>query len=133
MVDPIVPVTDSLTAPYWEGARQHELVIQRCRTCGTYAHPPRPVCRGCRSFDVGYEPVSGRGTLYSFTETHKVFHPAFADRVPYQLGVVALDEQPDVRLLVNFEGTPGFDIPVVVGFDALSDEVTVPVFRPAAG
>jgi len=131
MTRPIVPVTDALTAPFWDGSRRHELIIQRCQKCGSYAHPPRPVCRACRSFDLAFDQVSGRGTLYSFTETRKVFHPCFADRVPYLLAVVELEEQSELRVLANFTGAPGFDMPVEVSFEDLSEEVTVPVFRPA--
>ena len=29
----IVPGSDALTEPYWEGARQGKLLIQRCRQC----------------------------------------------------------------------------------------------------
>jgi uncharacterized OB-fold protein len=124
-----------MTEPFWAGARNGELVIQRCRKCGLFVHLPRPVCRRCQSFELGHEVVSGRGTLYSFTETHKAFHPFFVDRVPYLLAVVELEEQPELRLLTNLVGVAEpdveFGMPVRVAFEALSPELTIPVFEPA--
>src|SRR5690348_3001400 len=101
MAQPPAPVPDVLTEPFWTGARERRLVIQRCRGCGLWVHLPRPVCRRCQSFDLGHESVSGRGTVYSFTETWKAFHPFFVDRLPYLLAVVELVEQPGLRLLTN--------------------------------
>lgn len=34
---------------FWEGVKRHELVFQKCKQCGTWLHPPRPVCPKCRS------------------------------------------------------------------------------------
>lgn len=127
--------TDPLTAFFWEGARAGELRIQRCQSCGTYIHLPRPICRHCQSFDLAAEKVSGRATLYSFTETHRAFHPFFVDRVPYLLATVELVEQPHLHLLSNLVGIAEADVrfgmDLVVDFEELSPAITIPVFRPA--
>jgi uncharacterized OB-fold protein len=132
---PPLPVIDSLTEPFWNGARESLLVIQRCTGCGLFIHLPRPVCRRCQSFELGYEAVSGRGAVYSFTETYKPFHPFFVDRVPYLVASIELDEQPGLRLLSNLvrvaEADVSFGMPVAVEFEALSSELTIPVFAPA--
>jgi uncharacterized protein len=126
---------DPLAAFFWEAARNHELWIQRCQACGTYIHMPRPVCRNCHSFDLAGERVSGRGTLYSFTQTYKAFHPFFVDRVPYIVATVTLVEQPGLQLLTNLVGIAeaearmGMD--VVVDFETLHEGYVIPVFRPA--
>lgn len=127
---------DSLTAFFWEGTRRHELWIQRCRSCGTYIHLPRPVCRNCQSLDLAGERVSGRGTLYSVTETHKAFHPFFVDRTPYLVATVTLAEQDGLQFLSNLVGVSeaearmGMD--VEVDFEELADGYVIPVFRPTA-
>ena len=132
---PPVPVPDALTEPFWKGARDGRLVIQRCRGCELYVHLPRPVCRRCQSMDLGHEPVSGRGTVYSWTETHKAFHPFFVSRVPYLVAVVELEEQPDLRLLTNLvrvaESDVRFEMAVEVDFEQLSPSLTIPVFAPS--
>jgi uncharacterized OB-fold protein len=133
---PPLPVTNELTEPFWAGARRGELVIQRCRNCGLFVHLPRPVCRRCQSFDLGHERVSGLGSVYSFTETHKAFHPFFVDRVPYLVAAIELDEQLGLRLLTNLvrvaEPDVRFGMPVQVAFEALAPELTIPVFAPLA-
>jgi uncharacterized protein len=141
MSEPVSPAAppalpdDPLTSFFWEGARRHELWIQRCQSCGTYIHLPRPVCRNCRSFDLAGEQVSGRGTLYSFTQTFKAFHPFFVDRVPYILATIALVEQPQLHMVANLVGIEEADIrmgmEVKVGFEELAEGYVIPVFTPA--
>ena len=59
--------------------------------------------------------------------------PPFNERVPYVAAVVDLDEGP--RMMTNVEGCdePDLEIgmPLVVDFRVETDEVTVPIFRPA--
>jgi uncharacterized OB-fold protein len=123
---------DPLTAFFWEGARAGELRIQRCQACGTYIHLPRPVCRSCRSFDLAGEAVSGKATLYSYTVTHKPFHPFFVDRVPYTVATVELAEQPQLHLVTQLVGMApdaiAIGMPLTVAFEQYSDEVVIPVF-----
>lgn len=130
---PAIP-NDPLTASFWQGARNGELWIQRCRSCGTYIHLPRPVCRNCQSFDVAGERVSGRGTLYSFTQTFKAFHPFFVDRVPYIIATVTLAEQEGLQFLTNLVGIDETDarmgMDVEVDFEELAEGYVIPVFKP---
>jgi uncharacterized protein len=132
---PLLP-DDPLTAFFWEGARNGELQIQRCRSCGTYIHLPRPVCRNCQSFDLAGERVSGQATLYSYTETYKAFHPFYVDRVPYLIATVALVEQPQLHLVTNLVGIEEADVrigmDVQVDFEQLADGYVIPIFRPSS-
>ncbi|MDO8363416.1 MAG: OB-fold domain-containing protein [Actinomycetota bacterium] len=127
---------DPSTAYFWEGTRAGELRILRCRSCGFYVHMPRPVCRNCQSMDLAGEKVSGKATLYAFTETHKAFHPFFVSRVPYLLATVELAEQPHLHFLTNLVGIAEADVRIgmqlEVAFEELSPEIVIPVFRPVA-
>jgi uncharacterized protein len=111
-------------------------MIQRCSACGTYIHLPRPVCRVCQSFELAPAEVSGRATLYSFTETHKAFHPYFVDKVPYLVGVVELAEQAGLRLLTNLVDVAEPDVRIGmdlhVRFEWLTPELAIPVFAPGS-
>ena len=131
---PAVP-DDPLTAFFWDGARNGELWIQRCQTCGTYIHLPRPICRNCQSFDLAGERVSGLGTLYSFTQTFKAFHPFFVDRVPYIVATVSLAEQQGLQLLTNLVGIDEADarmgMQLQVTFQELAPGYVIPAFEPA--
>lgn len=77
---------------YWQGVEAGELRIQRCTSCGKLRHYPRPVCDGCFSIDWDWVVASGRGRLHSWTIAHHAFHPAFADKLPYILAAVDLEE-----------------------------------------
>jgi uncharacterized OB-fold protein len=131
---PPLPVPDDLTRFFWESAAEGTLRIQRCEDCGTFVHPPRPVCRECLSSDLAPAEVSGRATLYTWTVVEQAFHPYYFDKVPYVYGTVELDEQPALRLITNIVDCAFEDLragmPLEVSFRALSPELTVPVFRP---
>jgi uncharacterized protein len=77
---------------FWEGARRGELRIQRCSTCGRYQHYPRLLCSHCGADTVAFVTASGSGTVYSYTVIRQNGVPPFADRVPFVVATVDLDE-----------------------------------------
>ena len=115
---------------FFEGARQHKLLIQRCAECGTLRHPPRPSCANCRSFDWDTVTASGRGTIYSYVVNHYPKVPAF----DYPLVVALVELEEGTRLVANVSGitpdTVAIGTAVQVGFEAFDDVLTLPVFRP---
>ena len=129
---PIPTVTAEL-APFYEGARRGELVLQRCRACGTHRFPPRELCSHCLSRESDWATVSGRGEIFSFNVMHQVYHPGFADEVPYAVVLVKLEEGP--KITSNLVGIPPSEIrigmKVRATFERVSDEVTLPKFLPA--
>ncbi len=76
--------------------------------------------------------MSGLGKVFSFVTYHRVYHPAFAQEVPYVVALVELDEGP--RLLTNIVGVlpeaVRCDMPVKVTFDDFEEGVSVPKFAP---
>jgi uncharacterized OB-fold protein len=88
-------------APFWEGTARGELLVQACGTCGRWRFPPRPMCPHCRSLVQRWEPASGRATVWSFVVAHPPLLPAYAALAPYNVIVVALDEEPSIRLVGN--------------------------------
>jgi uncharacterized OB-fold protein len=53
--------------PYWDALAEGRLTIQACKACGNRFHYPRPFCPSCMSDEVERMPVSGNGTIYSFS------------------------------------------------------------------
>jgi len=107
-----LPAADDLTRPHWDAARAGRLEVQRCHDCGLYAHPPTPCCHRCLGTDLGFEVVSGRGTVYSVTETWSgARHPYFAERVPYPVAIIELDDQPGLLMYSNLPGTAAGELP----------------------
>lgn len=126
------PAPDADNAPFWDGCREHVLRMQRCSDCGAVRFPPRPRCPACRSAGATWEEMSGRGVVHTFTICHPPVLPAYADRVPYNVIVVALEEGP--FLVSNLEGAePEVGLPVEVCWTDVDDELTLPRFRPATG
>ena len=118
---------------FWTAGADGELRILECQKCQSLIHPPAPICRYCRSEELGVRTVSGKGTLSAFTVNHRF---GFLDMPPpYVVAQVAIAEDPRVRLTTNIvECDPDTLVPgqpVEVVFQQLED-VWLPVFRPAA-
>ncbi|HLG88928.1 MAG TPA: OB-fold domain-containing protein [Alphaproteobacteria bacterium] len=133
MSTPTIPITP-LTQPYWEAAARGVLAIQRCRSCRRWIHFPEPSCPNCGSADLDFEPVSGKGKVETFSVIHKSFVESFADRVPYVIAWIALEEQPGLRAFGNVAGCAPDEVaigmPVEVFFET-RDGAAMPNFRKA--
>jgi len=131
---PPVPEISAAMRPFFDAAREHRLVVQQCRPCGALRFPARETCTQCLARDARWVPVTGRGTVFSYTVVHQVYHPGFADAVPYPVVIVELEE--GVRMVSNLVDSATTDIavgmPVEVVFDEITPEVTLPRFRPAS-
>ena len=127
------PAVTADSAFFFEGAREGKLLIQRCRACGRLRHPPAPACRSCRSLDWDTVEASRRASLYSYVVVHHPQIPAFD--YPLVIGLAELEE--GTRLVADLEGVAPRDVrigmPLVVVLEAVDDELTLPVLRPAAG
>jgi len=81
--------------PFYEGIRNRELHIQKCKKCGALQHPPTPMCAECNHLEFTQQLCSTRGKLYSYTTIHNP--PLFGFQTPH---VVALAEMEDGFRLV---------------------------------
>jgi uncharacterized OB-fold protein len=128
-----VPAVTPEMAPFWDAARRHELAAQRCLDCGAFRFPVREVCSACLSRRAEWRRVSGRGRIFSVAIMHQANHPWFAAHVPYPVVVVELEE--GARMLSTVAGVEphaiAIGMPVTVGFDDVTTEISLPVFRPA--
>ena len=100
------PSPDGLDAAFWEAARRHELLVQRCRRCRRFQFGPEWICHACHSFDVGWHRVSGRGRIYSWERVWHPVHPALKDACPYLVVLVELPDAGNVRMVGNLLGDP---------------------------
>ena len=90
---------DAVNRPYWEALAQGRLTFQACSSCGHCWLPARTACPKCLSRDCSWKEASGHGKILSWVVYHVAYHPAFADRLPYNVAIVELQEGP--RLLSN--------------------------------
>ena len=120
-------------APFWAACQQRRLVIRHCDGCGHYFHPPMPCCPRCGSVSVSWKPVSGRGTVFTWTVGHHPVHPALKGHPPYNVSVVLLDDADDVRLVSNVVDVAPDELriglPVTVCFEDAGDGTLLPRFR----
>ncbi len=127
-----IPVTGPESVPYWEGAKKHQLVIQKCGKCGHHWFPPSTVCTGCGSRDINWVRSSGKGKVFSFVVFHRLYHKGWDGEVPYVVGIIELEE--GARMLSNVIGIPVEDVkcdmPVEVFFEDATDTLTLPKFKP---
>ena len=130
-----LPVKQPESDFYWEKAHEHELWLRRCNGCERAYFYPRDFCPDCGSRDVSWMQASGRGTLHTFAIVHRAPVPAFADRVPFVVAMVDLEEGGRIPTnLVEVEPDPAHvkvGMAVEVAFLDVTEEVTLPVFRPA--
>ncbi len=129
---PLPNLSDDVTAPYWDAAAEHRLVLPRCVDCGTTFFYPRRRCPACWSDRLEWADATGAGTVWSFTWVHVPFYDdVWADDVPYCIACIELDE--GVRLVTNLVGADAASVaigdPVRVVFDDVTPEVTLPKFR----
>ncbi len=122
----------------WEGTRRGELRMQRCSVTGRLIFPPRPVSPWAAGAETEWTTVSGRGSIWSFVVPHPPLLPPFLDLAPYNVILVALDEDPNVRLVGNLIAREGGEIneidpsnieigaPVRAVFDRVSEDIHLP-------
>jgi uncharacterized protein len=124
------PAKTQDNAFWFEGARVHTLLIQRCASCGTLRHPPLPACGKCQSLEWDALEASGRGTLYSFVVVH---YPQVASfDYPLPIGLVELEE--GTRVVANIDGIAPGELQIGMALEATfvdyDDDLSLPVFVP---
>jgi len=136
----LLPPVTELNEPFWAGARAGELRIPRCRDTGRFVFPPRPMSPWGGHREPEWVTVSGRGRVWSWCRPHPPLLPAYADVAPYLVVLVAIEEDPCVRLIGNLvreAGAPFHEIqevaigqPVQVVFEPTTPEIHLPRWRP---
>jgi uncharacterized protein len=131
-----IPAADGTTRPFWESLKAHEMKIQRCNDTGKFFFYPRGMSPFTLSDNVSWKPVSGKGVVHAFTIVHLNRAPGFADELPYVVAMVELEE--GARLMTNIidvEPDPEhvkIGMPVEIVYEDITDEVTLPKFKPAS-
>ncbi|MBM4761831.1 Zn-ribbon domain-containing OB-fold protein [Bacillus sp. B15-48] len=127
----LFPQPTKETAKYWEGCHNHELLIQKCNSCGHYQFYPRLMCTDCSSYHIDWVSASGRGKVKSFTIMHRAITKAYLAETPYVIALIELEEGP--TMMSNVVGcdpkTVEIGMDVEVTFEDWSEEITIPKFK----
>ncbi|WP_133911205.1 bifunctional MaoC family dehydratase N-terminal/OB-fold nucleic acid binding domain-containing protein [Streptomyces sp. NBC_00582] len=123
------PVVNRDNAGFWEGVREHRLLLQRCTACAALRFPWLPGCQACGGPEWDTVEASGEGTVFSYVVLHHPPFPAFEP--PYAVVLVELAE--GVRIVSDVVGVPydkvRIGMPVRLEFRRYDEELTLPVFR----
>ena len=130
-----LPIEDHLSKPFWEGCREHKLLVKACNACGKAHFPPGPLCTHCRSADLKWITATGRATVYSWIVVrHPIPAEIYAPEVPYVVALVDLAE--GTRMPTNIVGCAPEDVvagmQVEIVFRDLTEQISIPQFRPVA-
>tara|TARA_R110002167_G_scaffold59894_5_gene169655 strand:- start:1439 stop:1831 length:393 start_codon:yes stop_codon:yes gene_type:complete len=120
------PSTNVENERYYQAAAEGKLLIGKCKACNEVHHYPRAICPACMSTDVDWVPVSGKGTVYSFSVMRRA-------PVPYAIAYIRLDE--GVTVITNIVDCELDEIAVgqamQLTFGETEDGHKLPLFTPA--
>ena len=128
-----LPEIKPWSVAFWDGAKQHRLLIQECKDCGAKIFYPRKMCPECWSQNLSWAEASGKGKIFSYSVTMAGVEEKFAEDLPFVLALVDLEE--GVRMMTNIVNCPpenvsiGMDVEVV--FEDVTEDISLPKWQPA--
>ncbi|HTN63313.1 MAG TPA: Zn-ribbon domain-containing OB-fold protein, partial [Devosia sp.] len=119
-----------ISQPFWDSCKAGKMQLQRCGACGTYAFYPVYICPECASRELEWTPVTGKGSIHTYTVATK---SSFEIEGPLIVALVELEE--GAMMVSNIVNTAPetvrIGLPVRVRYEAVSDDITLPMFEPA--
>ncbi|MQA80490.1 MAG: hypothetical protein GEV10_18760 [Streptosporangiales bacterium] len=85
--------------PLWDELGEERVVVQRCKECAAFVHPPTVACGNCLSTDLALAPVTGAGEVLAWTRMHLEYLEEWPP--PYVVAAVRLDEGPILMCTVT--------------------------------
>lgn len=118
---------------FWIGAKRHELLLKKCTKCGGWIWFTDSICPTCQCMKFEWVRASGRGTIFSYNIAYRTFTQGWTtEDLPYINVIVDLEE--GTRMFANLRKCKPEDVkigmPVELFFDDVTEEVTLPVFKP---
>ena len=111
---------------YFQATAEGKLLIGKCADCGAVHHYPRRVCPSCMATNVDWVPVSGKGTIYSFSVMRRA-------PVPFVMAYVTLEE--GVTVMTNIVecdlDSVAVGQSVALTFAETEGGYKLPLFKPA--
>ena len=129
-----LPEIQPYTEAFWEGTRNHKLLVQTCKACDARIFFPRKQCPECWSDDLDWIEASGQASIYAFSVTYEGVEQAFVEDLPIVLAWVDLPE--GIRMQTNIVDCDPESVEigqqVRVVFRDVTPDVTLPFFTPVS-
>lgn len=131
-----IPLKTEDNQPYWDAADRHELKLQKCNNCDSFAHPPGPACAKCGSQDLSWESLGNNitGTVNSYIISNRPFMPGFQNDLPTIIAHVSLDIDPEVKIICNvLDGDPNdieIGMSVKMFWEDITEDRALPQWKP---
>jgi 3-oxo-4,17-pregnadiene-20-carboxyl-CoA hydratase alpha subunit len=127
----IPPSVDADDQYFWDGVREHQLLLQQCASCGTLRHPPVPMCGVCHATQWTTSAAAGTGTVHSWIVSKPPSDPTDPGRI-----VVLVELTEGLRIVGNLVDVERDDVRNEMAVEVCFreyDGITLPQFRPADG
>ena len=130
-----IPSPQGESDVYWQKAKDHELWLRKCNSCGEAYFYPRDISPCCFSRNTRWIRASGKATLFSYGIVHRSPHPSFNEEAPFVVAIVQLEEGPKIPTNIITDETPSpenirIGMPLHVIFEDISDEISLVKFTP---
>ena len=107
------PVPVELDKPFYDACNEERLVVQYCQGCSRFQFPPRAMCPRCgQSANLDWRQVSGRGRIQSRVVVYDTPVSSLIAEQPFNVALVALEEEPEVVMLSHLPGTTVDQVPI---------------------
>ena len=125
-------IIDKDSRPFWDGAKENKLMIQKCKISGKCFLYSRGHSGTNATNEYEWIEASGKGIIYSYTVSHIPGGSRYyLDKTPYVIGSILLEE--GVRLTSNIMSKNFNDIKigskVFVEYIELNESIVFPCFK----
>ena len=125
------PTPTNITKPFWDAVNEDRFLLQYDPEVEKYQFYPRGLSLHTGKRNLEWREVTGRGTVYSYTET-VIPARGFEGEEPYLIVAVDLDEGIRLMSLLRNCATNDVEIgmPVKLCWDKINDDFQYFAFEP---
>ena len=129
------PIPDEVNKPFWDACNERRLIIQTCTQCNRMQYPPEKTCIACGCAAMAWREVKGMGRVHGYCVMFDSRVKLLQERQPFNIAVIELEENPEIKFFSHLPGTPPDEVPVgapvTLEFEQTYNGQLVPEWRVA--
>jgi uncharacterized OB-fold protein len=106
------PIPDEVNKPFWDACNERRLIIQTCTKCNRMQYPPEKACTACGCVTMAWREVKGLGRVHGYCVMYDSRVKLLQERQPFNIAVIELDENPEIKFFSHLPGSPPDEVPV---------------------